>query len=39
MLILEAFTSNKLQFTGKSGNDFATEAVVLLRSFCAHTAE
>jgi len=39
MLILEAFTSNKLQFTGKSGNDFPTEALPLLRLICAHTAE
>jgi len=39
MLILEAFTSNTLQFTGKSGRDFSTEAVLLLRLICAYTAE
>jgi len=39
MLILEAFTSDTLQFTGKSGSDFPTEAVLFLRLICAHTTE
>jgi len=39
MLILEAFASNTLQFTGKAGSDFPTEAVLLLQLICAYTAE